>query len=137
MQNSFSNGFLQWSALLSNKMKLGIRVLSAEELWEVIWQQFNRSPAPAIPNPLKINEVHGLVETQTSDFHIRHQMLENEQSVPFFDRKWVKIQDKYIGALNFSQKPGGWIDEQAQLRYLWELISRDSIFDTEIICQLR
>lgn len=63
-------------------------------------------------------------------------MLENEESVPFFDRKWVKIQNKYIGALNFSQKPGGWYDEQAQLRYLWELISRDSIYDTEVICQL-
>lgn len=48
----------------------------------------------------------------------------------------MKIQDKYLGILNFSQKPGGWIDEQAQLRYLWELISRDSIFDTEIICQI-
>ncbi|MFN6568207.1 hypothetical protein [Dendronalium sp. ChiSLP03b] len=136
LKNSFNDGFLLWSSILSNKMKLGIQVLSAEELWSVIWQQFNYSQPTAIPNPLKINEVTGLVETQTSDFHIRHHMLENEQSVPFFDRKWVKIQDKYIGALNFSQKPGGWIDEQAQLRYLWELISRDSIFDTEIFCQL-
>jgi len=136
LKNSFSDGFLQWESILSNKMKLGIRALSAEETWEIIWQQFNPSQATTIPNPLTINEVHGLVETQTSDFHIRHHILENEQSVPFFDRKWVKIQDKYIGVLNFSQKPGGWVDEQAQLRYLWELISRDSIFDTEIICQL-
>ncbi|MHC0067394.1 hypothetical protein ACWATR_31530 [Nostoc sp. UIC 10890] len=136
LQNSFSNGFLQWSAILGNKMKLGIRVLSAEEIWSIIWQQFNLSSPPAIPNPLKIDSGNGLVETQTSDFHIRHQMLENEESVPFFDRKWVKIQNKYIGALNFSQKPGGWYDEQAQLRYLWELISRDSIYDTEVICQL-
>ncbi|MBD2517030.1 hypothetical protein H6G93_18805 [Nostoc sp. FACHB-973] len=136
LQNSFSNGFLQWSAILSNKMKLGIRVLSAQEIWEINWQQFNLSSPPAIPNPLKIDSANGLVETQTSDFHIRHQMLENELSVPFFDRKWVKIQNKYVGALNFSQKPGGWYDEQAQLRYLWELISRDSIYDTEVICQL-
>lgn len=136
LQNSFSNGFLQWSAILGNKMKLGIRALSAEEIWSTIWQQFNRSTPSAIPNPLKIDPIDGLVETQTSDFHIRHQMLENEESVPFFDRKWVKIQNKYIGALNFSQKPGGWYDEQAQLRYLWELISRDSIYDTEVICQL-
>ncbi|MBD2505222.1 hypothetical protein, partial [Anabaena azotica] len=136
LQNSFNDGFLQWSAILGNKMKLGIRVLSAWEIWSVIWQQFNHSTPPAIPNPLKIDSIDGLVETQTSDFHIRHLMLENEESVPFFDRKWVKLQNKYIGALNFSQKPGGWYDEQAQLRYLWELISRDSIYDTEIICQL-
>ncbi|BAY41578.1 hypothetical protein NIES2111_59740 (plasmid) [Nostoc sp. NIES-2111] len=136
LQNSFDDGFLQWSAILSNKMKLGIRVLSAQEIWSVLWQQFNLSSPLPIPNPLKIDSINGLVETQTSDFHIRHQMLENEKSVPFFDRKWVKLQDKYIGALNFSQKPGGWYDEQAQLRYLWELISRDAISDTEIICQL-
>ncbi|MBG1266213.1 hypothetical protein F8S12_07190, partial [Nostoc sp. WHI] len=95
LQNSFSNGFLQWSAILSNKMKLGIRVLSAQEIWEINWQQFNLSSPPAIPNPLKIDSANGLVETQTSDFHIRHQILENELSVPFFDRKWVKIQNKY------------------------------------------
>ncbi|BCL39907.1 type IV secretion system DNA-binding domain-containing protein [Nostoc sp. MS1] len=136
LQNSFTDGFLQWSAILGNKMKLGVRALSPEEIWSVIWQQFNHSTPPAIPNPLKIDSIDGLVETQTSDFHIRHLMLENEESVPFFDRKWVKIQDKYIGALNFSQKPGGWYDEQAQLRYLWELISRDNISDTEVICQL-
>ncbi|MBD2450499.1 hypothetical protein H6G76_25770 [Nostoc sp. FACHB-152] len=134
--NSFNDGFLQWESILSNKMKLALRVLSAEEVWSVLWQQFNASSPTAIPNPLTLDEVHGLVETQTSDFHIRHHLLENEHSVPFFDRKWVKLQDKYIGALNFSQKPGGWIDEFSQLRYLWELISRDSIFDTEIFCQL-
>ncbi|MBD2458301.1 hypothetical protein H6G80_30070 [Nostoc sp. FACHB-87] len=134
--NSFNDGFLLWESILSNKMKLGIRTLSASEIWEVIWQQFNLSQPPAIPNPLTISENNGLVESQTSDFHVRHHLLENEASVPFFDRRWVKIQDKYIGALNFSQKPGGWIDEKAQLRYLWELISRDSIFDTEILCQL-
>ncbi|BAZ33826.1 hypothetical protein NIES4074_63400 (plasmid) [Cylindrospermum sp. NIES-4074] len=136
LQNSFNDGFLQWSAILGNKMKLGIKPLSAVEIWSTIWQQFNRSSPPAIPNPLKIDSIDGLVETQTSDFHIRHQMLENEESVPFFDRRWVRLQNKYIGALNFSQKPGGWYDEQAQLRYLWELISRDSIYDTEVICQL-
>ncbi|MBC6435717.1 hypothetical protein FM036_41115 [Nostoc sp. HG1] len=136
LQNSFNDGFQSWENLLSNKMKLGIKALSAEELWTVIWQQFNHSPPTAIPNPLKIDEINGLIETQTSDFHIRHHLLEDEQSLPFLDRQWVKIQDKYIGALNFSQKPGGWIDEQGQLRYLWSLISRDSIFDTEIICQV-
>ncbi|AUB42359.1 Type IV secretory pathway, VirB4 component [Nostoc flagelliforme CCNUN1] len=83
-----------------------------------------------------ISQTQGLVETQTSDFHIRHHLLENEESVPFLDRQWVKIQDKYIGVMNFSQKPGGWIDERSQLRYLWELISKESISDTEIICQI-
>lgn len=136
LKNSFSDGFLQWESLLSNKMKLGIRVLSAEDIWKVLWHQFNLTSPTAIPNPLVISQTQGLVETQTSDFHIRHHLLENEESVPFLDRQWVKIQDKYIGVMNFSQKPGGWIDERSQLRYLWELISKESISDTEIICQV-
>lgn len=135
LKNSFVDGFQLWEQIISNKMKLSVKALSAEDIWSVLWQQFNKSDPTAIPNPLTINDA-GVTETQTSDFHIRHHLLENEKSVPFFDRKWVNIQDEYIGALNFSQKPGGWIDEIAQLRYLWETISRESVANTEVICQL-
>ncbi|MBE9052751.1 hypothetical protein IQ243_20450 [Nostocales cyanobacterium LEGE 11386] len=136
LHNSFTDGFQLWEQIISNKMKLSVKALSADEIWSVVWKQFNRTDPPPIPNPLVINQSNGITETQTSDFHIRHHLLENEQSVPFFDRRWVKIQDKYIGALNFSQKPGGWIDEYSQLRYLWEVISRESISDTEVFCQI-
>ena len=31
---------------------------------------------------------------------------------------------------------GGWKDEKAQLRYLWQLMAEDQVRDTEIVCQI-
>ena len=135
LRNSFTSGFQMWEQILSNTMGLSVRVLSATDVWFVLWTQFNKTDAPPIPNKLVLDE-DGLRETQTSDFHISHLILENEKSIPFFHRNWVKLQDKYIGVLQFSEKPQGWVDEYAQLRYLWEVLSKEKISDTEIICQL-
>ena len=38
--------------------------------------------------------------------------------------------------MTFLEKPGGWINKSAQLRYLWELVARETVIDTEIFCQL-
>lgn len=136
LYNSFNDGFLLWESILNNKMKLETKALSPTEIWELIWKQFNATKPIPIPNPLKISEIEGLQEEITSDFHIKHQILETQDSLPLFDRKWVKIGEQFIGTLNFSEKPGGWVDEYAQLRYLWDLISKDTIYNTEIFCQL-
>ncbi len=135
LRDSFNSGFQMWEQIIANTMGLSARTLTSKEVWEVIWNQFNRSEPIPIPNPLHLDD-EGLREQQTSDFHIRHLVLENEQSVPFCDRAWVKLQEKYIGVLQFSEKPQGWVDEYDQLRYLWEVLSREKISDTEIICQL-
>ncbi|RCJ19068.1 hypothetical protein A6770_32315 [Nostoc minutum NIES-26] len=135
LRSSFLDGFQTWEQILSNKMGLSVTPLSAGEIWASVWDMFNHSEPIEIPNPLKLTN-NELTESQTSEFHIRHHLLENEKSVPLFDKRWVKIQNKYIGALNFSQKPGGWIDEYSQLRYLWSVISKEKISDTEIFCQI-
>lgn len=136
LRDSFTTGFQMWEQIISNTMGLSAKALSSEDIWEVIWNQFNKSEPPPIANPLILDE-EGLREVQNSDFHIRHLILENENSIPFLDRNWVRLQDKYIGVLQFSEKPQGWIDEYDQLRYLWRVISKEKIFDTEIICQLK
>lgn len=135
LRDSFSTGYQMWEQIISNKMGLNIKPLKAEDIWEVLWKQFNTSSPPEIPNPLILDE-EGLREVQNSDFHIRHLLLEKEKSIPILDRAWVNLQGKYIGVLNFTEKPAGWVDEYAQLRYLWEVISKEKISDTEIICQL-
>ncbi|MBD2131085.1 hypothetical protein H6F47_01025 [Sphaerospermopsis sp. FACHB-1094] len=135
LKNSFTSGYQLWEQTLNNKMGLNIKPLGSQELWGVIWNQFNTSKPPNIPHLLTLDD-DGLREEQNSDFHIRHLILEREASVPFFDRAWVNLQNRYIGALTFTEKPIGWVDEYAQLRYLWELIARDKVSDTEIICQL-
>lgn len=135
LRNSFANGFQLWEQILSNTMGLNLRAFTGENIWEVLWQQFNRTQIPPIPNSLYLDE-DKLSEIQTSDFHIRHHLLENENSIPYLDRAWVKLQDEYIGVLNFSEKPGGWVDEYSQLRYLWSVLAKDRVTDTEVICQL-
>lgn len=135
LRNSFQDGFQTWEQIISNKMGLSVTPLSASEIWSETWGIFNQTSAIDIPNPLKLTDDE-LTETQTSEFHIRHHILGNEKSIPLFDKKWVKIQNKYVGALNFSHKPGGWIDEYSQLRYFWSVISKEKISDTEIFCQL-
>lgn len=135
LKNSFVTGFQMWEQVICNTMGLSAKALSAEDIWKIIWDQFNKSEPTPIANPLVLDD-DGLREIQNSDFHIRHLMLENENSVPFLDRSWVKLQDKYIAALQFSEKPQGWIDQYDQLRYLWRVISKEKISDTEIICQL-
>ncbi len=135
LKNSFTNGFQLWEQTLTNKMGLSLRALSANQIWAVLWKQFNTSTPPTIPHLLILDQ-DGVREEQNSDYHIRHLILEREESVPFLDRAWVYLQNHYIGALTFTEKPAGWVDEYAQLRYLWELIARDKVSDTEIICQL-
>ncbi|OKH45306.1 hypothetical protein NIES2101_26730 [Calothrix sp. HK-06] len=135
LNDSFASGFQMWEQIISNTMGFSAKALSPENIWEIIWNQFNKSNPPSIANPLLLNE-EGLHEEQNSDFHIRHLILENEDSVPFLDRNWVQLQDKYIGVLQFSEKPQGWVDEYDQLRYLWRVLSKEKISDTEIICQL-
>ncbi|MBW4642681.1 MAG: hypothetical protein KME23_06700 [Goleter apudmare HA4340-LM2] len=135
LKNSFTSGFQLWEQTLTNKMGLSLRALSASEIWAILWKQFNTSTPPSIPQLLILDD-DGVKEEQNSDYHIRHLILEREESVPFLDRSWVYLQNHYIGALTFAEKPAGWVDEYAQLRYLWELIARDKVSDTEIICQL-
>ena len=135
LKDSFTSGFQLWEQILSNKMGLNIKPLNSTEMWTVLWNQFNNSDPRELPNPLIIDE-NGLRELQNSDFHIRHLLLEREESVPCMDRAWVNLQNKYVGVLNFTEKPAGWGDCYSQLRYLWEVISKEKVSDTEIICQL-
>lgn len=135
LKDAFTSGFGHWEQTLANKMGLNIRLLGAKEIWTVLWQQFRTSTPPIIPHLLTLDE-SGLREEQNSDFHIRHLILEGEESVPFLDRTWVNLQNHYIGVLTFTEKPQGWVNEYAQLRYLWEVIAKEKVCDTEIICQL-
>ena len=106
LKDSFHSGFLLWEQTLSNKMGLQIRPLSSQELWQTIWDQFNQTTPPEIPYLIALDE-QGLREKATSDFHIRHLLIEKEASLPFLDRAWVKLQNHYIGTMIFSEKPGG------------------------------
>jgi hypothetical protein len=135
LHSAFTDGFQLWEQLLSNKMGLDIRPLTSEQLWEQLWQRFNNTPPRPIPQLLTLDE-NGLREEIYSDVSPASLLMESESSIPIADRRWVHLQEKYIAALTFADKPGGWVDKERQMRYLWEVLSRERVYDTEIYCQL-
>ncbi|MGJ5674491.1 MAG: hypothetical protein ACR9NN_12900 [Nostochopsis sp.] len=141
--NSYKNGFCRWEQLLSNKMGLDIKPLNTEELWGEVWRRFNDTQPIDIPQLLTLDG-NGLHEQASSDLASTKLLIENihsttlliESDVPSADRRWVHVNNKYIGVMTFLEKPGGWPSKTAQLRYLWELLARENVIDTEIFCQL-
>ncbi|TFI55959.1 hypothetical protein BLD44_001055 [Mastigocladus laminosus UU774] len=141
--NAYKNGFCRWEQLLSNKMGLDIKPLNTEELWGEAWRRFNDTQPIEIPQLLTFDE-NGLHEQAYSDLASTKLLIENihsttlliESDVPSADRRWVHVNNKYIGVMTFLEKPGGWPSKSAQLRYLWELLARENVIDTEIFCQL-
>jgi len=130
---AFTDGFLLWEQLLTTKMGLEVRPLNEQELWESLWQRFNQTSAIPVPQLLVLDEA-GIREEINSEVHSTTLLLES--TVPTFDRQWAWVKDHYIGALTFLDKPGGWADKTSQLRYLWDILARDVVVDTEIICEL-
>ncbi len=135
LYSSFTEGYELWEQLLSNKLGLDIRPFSADELWDHTWQRFNTSPPKPVPQLLVLDD-NGLREEIHSEVHPATLLLESESSVPVPDRQWVNVKGRYIGALTFIDKPGGWSGKESQMRYLWNVLARDNVYDTEIFCQL-
>jgi hypothetical protein len=133
LMKAFTDGFLLWEQLLSVKMGLLIQPLDEQELWSSLWSRMNSSDPVAIPQLLVLDQ-NGLREEIATEIHST--TLLQEKQAPVFDRQWVRVKDRYIGALTFLDKPGGWASKASQLRYLWDILARDVVVDTEIFCQL-
>ena len=138
LQKAFTEGYLRWEQLLNIKMGLDVKPMGVEQLWQQVWSRFNRVDAPAVPQYLTLSD-RGLGEEINSDIHPTTVLIQGEygqESVPQADRRWVKIKGRYVGVLAFTAKPGGFLNQQSQLRYLWEALCRPHITDTEIFCQI-
>ena len=141
--NAYKQGFSRWEQVLSNLMGLNVKPLTAAELWSDIWRRFNHTVPIDIPQLITLDE-KGLHEQVNSDLASSKLLLENihsttlllESEVPVADRRWVHLNNHYIGVLTFLEKPGGWPNKSAQLRYLWEVLARENVVDTEIFCEL-
>jgi hypothetical protein len=141
--NAYKEGFRRWEQLLSNKMGLNVRALTAVDLWGTIWQRFNDTQPIDIPQLITLDE-NGLQEQVYSDLASTQLLIDNlhsttllmESKVPCADRQWVNVNNRYVGVMTFLEKPGGWQNKSSQLRYLWELLARETVVDTEIFCQL-
>jgi hypothetical protein len=130
---AFTDGFLLWEQVLSTKMGLSVKPLGEGELWALLWNRFNASDPIEIPQMIILDQ-DGLHEQVNSDIHST--TLLTRAGVPSAGKTWVKVKGQYAAPLTFLEKPGGWASESAQLRYLWEILSRETVADTEIFCQL-
>lgn len=138
LDRSLTEGYMRWEQLLNIKMGLEIKQMSVQELWENLWSRLNTSEAPTIPQYLRLTE-RGLDEVINTDIHPSSVLIQGEHgqpSVPKADRRWVKVKGRYVGALSFTAKPAGFVNTKTQLRYLWDVLCRPQIVDTEIICQI-
>ncbi len=130
---SYATGFQQWEQLLSNKLGLNLRVLNDTELWELLWYRLNQTQPIEVPQVLVLTE-NGLREEVRSEMSPLTLLAEGE--LPVTDRRWVHANGKYVGVMPFVDKPGGWIGKESQLRYIWEVLSKEKVYDTEVFCQL-
>ena len=141
--DAYKSGFCRWEQVLSNKMGLDVRPLSAQELWGEIWKRFNDTNPIEIPQLITLDE-NGIREQVYSDLASSKLLAENvhsttllmESGVPRANRRWVRVNNNFVGVLTFLNKPGGWLNQTTQLRYLWELLARETVVDTEVFCQL-
>ena len=130
---AFTDGFLLWEQVLSTKMGLSVKPLGEQDLWALLWNRFNASAPIDIPQLISL-DADGLHEQVNSDIHST--TLLTRAGVPTAGKTWIKVKGRYAAPLTFLEKPGGWASESAQLRYLWEILSRETVADTEIFCQL-
>ncbi len=71
--------------------------------------------------------------------HVASVFLNN--GVPFADRRWICVptqenSKKYVGVLVLTRKPEVFASVADQARFLWDIFSKDSIFDVEIVTQV-
>ncbi|MGK7874463.1 MAG: hypothetical protein AB4426_14495 [Xenococcaceae cyanobacterium] len=130
----FNNGYLVWEQLFLNKLKLKIAPMAEAELWSTLWYRLNSHKPPIeIPQLLILDEA-GIHEEINSEVHSTTLLFAD--LVPRADRKWIYNGGKYTSVLTFWDKPAGWKDKRVQLHYLWDVIARDLVTDTEIFCQI-
>jgi len=143
VRSAYKQGFRRWEQLLANKMGLDIKPMNVNQLWDEIWRRFNDTQPINIPQLVTLDE-KGLQEQVYSDLASTKLLIDNlhsatllmEKGIPCADRSWVNVNNRYVGVLTFLEKPGGWQNKSSQLRYLWELVARENVVDTEIFCQL-
>lgn len=127
LKAAYTEGFQRWERLFSS-MGLKVRPLSPQEHWEAAYSRLNRSHPPAIPQLLMVSPSE-LREKLTSRLDARTHLT--REGVPEAGKRWVRVGGRYVASLVLLEKPG-----EISLHYLYERLSRESVRDIEVFCQL-
>lgn len=136
-ESAFNDCFLKWEQLFKVKMKLGLKPLTSQELWEFFYRTFNADDPPPIPQYL-VYDGKIIQSVSNSSLHLSTLALKEQQSVPVADRRYVYLPSRkqYVAPLVFSDKPAGWKDKQHELSYIWSVFARDPLYDTDYVCEI-
>lgn len=138
----YQSGFLAWRRHIQEGMGLSCVPMTANQLWAELWDEFSNDPVPKIPQVIRVTRN----DKDRSGVGIDYRIEVNQNmscatvltrsGVPVDDDRWIKVKDRYVGALTMIDKPVGWMSERDQLSYLWRLISRDDSGDMQVIFQI-
>lgn len=143
---AFEHGYLSWELLLDTKMGLDITPYKADGLWEWLWKKFNNQPTPPIPQQLILSETDNGYQLQELCLHkkdIKTILIEGTQgrsSCPEHkgscDTVWLNGKATSCAVLTMAEPPGGFLNTREQLQWIWKVISKTYIYDTEAIVEI-
>lgn len=137
---AFTNGYLHWEQQINSRMGLQAAPMDAEQLWGYLESQFNYAPPRPVPQCLTLSETpDGLSFTEqiNEELHTTSVLVRGENGRPTHpkaDRQWVKVKERFVGAVVLESKPMGFTSPEHQLYFLWQALSQFS--DCEFVCEL-
>jgi len=133
-------GYLAWRNILETKAQLGVTPMSANDLWDWLWRQFNTRRVPVIPHYIRIKEAEGRLTQQIPDsgqkdlLSVLIQGERGETSCPKHRKQhgYVYCNGKVGKVLVIETAPELWHSSREQIRWIWERLSASYICDTEM-----
>ncbi|MDJ0696937.1 DUF87 domain-containing protein [Mastigocoleus sp. MO_188.B34] len=138
---------MRYQQILS-EMGLSPQLKSEQDLWKELCERIGANEVK-LPHCLVFSSGEIREEINDSEIDKPSAVLGGAHStsaflnngVPFADRRWVCIphgsnSQKYVGILVLEQKPELFASTQGQLKFLWDIFSRNNIYDVEIITEI-
>lgn len=133
LDDAYYQGFETWFNFLSQKLALPIKPLATEEIWQRIVERFTNKEVE-VPQIIHVTN-DGLELTQNSELHpVSRIFLESEP--PVASEQYLQNKGKYISVHSLEEKVDAWKDARTQLQYMWRVLSKPEVRDTEIFVQL-
>jgi len=132
---AYQEGYKQWERILSSKMGLNIKPLTAEQIWGDLWKRFNQTPCIQLPAYIRYDGTE-TTEVNISQLSTVSLLMASETSIPVASRNYVHCNGKFQALLQLEDKPTGWRDDMEQIRYIWDIMADPEITDTECITQI-
>ncbi len=123
-----------WTNILG-QMRLSARPMSVEELLQDQWSEFNETPVRPLPQMIEWDGSN-LRYTQNDDLHISSWLFDDQSRVPRAARDFVyQLREngtkRFTGVVTLRNKPAGWGNAAAQLRYLYD--KTDGLDDFKVV----